>query len=177
MYLGNDEQINNFINETKALANSTDEFETAMCASSPSDASDEESYEENEKIEKRSRESYHSDINMPLAKRLNSEQLFLDEVLDLNMISLSSGSINKNMDSQATDIVRQISAVSADKLNIQNSQLSLGKTNATDVIAKPRSTDSSVISKELMDLPKYTNTIMKQQMLTSQSIPKALFNN
>ncbi|CAF4991385.1 unnamed protein product [Rotaria sp. Silwood1] len=81
------------------------------------------------------------------------------------------------MDSQATDVARQMSAISAYQLNIQNSQSSLGQTNATDVIGKPRSTNTSAISKQLMDLPKYTNTIIEQQILTSQSIPQANANN
>jgi hypothetical protein len=114
---------------------------------------------------------------MPLAKRLNTDQSFLNDVLVLNMISLSSGSTNKNTDSQATDVVLQMPSTPTYQANIPNSHSSLGQTNGTGDIPKPISTNTSAMSKQLMEPSKYTNTNMEQKILMSQSIPEANSNN
>ncbi|CAM4858037.1 unnamed protein product [Rotaria socialis] len=61
-----------------------------MCMSLPSDSSDDDCFWHDEQIKKRPYESYLSESGSPLKKRVPRDQLFLQDVLGIETISLSS---------------------------------------------------------------------------------------
>jgi hypothetical protein len=105
-------------------------------------------------------------MDIPSAKRLHTDQSFLKDVLDLNMISLSSRFTNRNMDSQETNVVLQMSSASTYQVNVQNCQSNSGQTNETSVIPKSNSTNTSIVAKQLIELPNYINTNMNKSNST-----------
>jgi hypothetical protein len=105
-------------------------------------------------------------MDIPSAKRLHTDQSFLKDVLDLNMISLSSRFTNRDMDSQETNVVLQMSSASTYQLNVQNCQSNSRQTNETGVIPKSNSTNTSIVAKQLIELPNYINTNMNKSNST-----------
>ncbi|CAF3242632.1 unnamed protein product, partial [Rotaria sp. Silwood2] len=126
---------------------------------------------EHDLINKRSRESYVSEINTPLAKRLNTDQLLLNDVLNFNMISLTADSINKNISNKNNDN-HQMSAISTSQSKIPTSQSIFEQKNGKDFMPEARSTNTSSIPKQLSNLPKNTNMNLEQQLLMQQTTSK-----
>jgi hypothetical protein len=85
---------------------------------------------------------------MPLTKRLNTDQSFLNDVLGLNMISLSYDSQNKNVQGQVTDVGSSFFPAAVHKLNFQNFKSCFEETNGTATISTLRSTNTSVTLKQ-----------------------------
>ncbi|CAF4025293.1 unnamed protein product [Adineta steineri] len=120
-----------------------------MCISLPSDCSEEESNEEKERVKKRSRANYSSEIKTPLTKRLNTDQSFLNDVLSLDMISISYDSKDTNIPSEVND----------------TSELSFEEANKTTTITKSTFINTSVTSEQS------TSIDIEHKTSNSQSIP------
>lgn len=117
------------------------------------------------------------DNDIPSAKRFNGDQSFLKDVLDLNMISLSSTSANKNMNSEETNVVLRIPSTSIYQLNSQNPELNSQQINTTSIILKPNCMNDSVISKQSSEQPSDSNMNINTTTTTSQSMTTAKLNN
>ncbi|CAF1206476.1 unnamed protein product [Adineta steineri] len=100
-------------------------------------------------VKKRSRANYSSEIKTPLTKRLNTDQSFLNDVLSLDMISISYDSKDKNVLSEVND----------------TSELSFEEANKTTTITKSTFINTSVTSEQS------TSIDIEHKTSNSQSIP------
>ncbi|CAF4852827.1 unnamed protein product, partial [Rotaria magnacalcarata] len=81
---------NSHNNNGATLNNKINDLDSALCMSLPSDSSDDDCFCHDEHIKKRPYESCLSESESPLKKRVPRHQSFLQDVLGIETISLSS---------------------------------------------------------------------------------------
>jgi len=113
------------------------------------------------------------------------DQSFLQDVLSLNMISLSPGSKSKDVNSKAINVAdssyseTNIFAFNAraDTSSCQNSESIFEKTDGTPIISKLTSANNSVTSKKFNESAKYFDINMEKELIPSESMPAINGNN
>jgi hypothetical protein len=111
--------------------------------------------------------------------------VFLNDVLSVDTISLSSSTINKNINNKTNNSVASScseknifgSITPAYTLNCQNSDSIFGQTNETTIISKSTSANTSVTLKKSNEPPKYSDINMEKKFNLLQSMPVVNDNN